>query len=214
MHISQKRVLTFAGMGALAVPLTAVAIAYACTSIATLSMDRSSALAGSTITVTGKGFTPHDAGDTTTDAAKVRFDDIDGAVVATANPSSAADGGKFSIQVQVPGLGAGDHVLVVTQNGSDGRPAYGTPARQVFTVLEAAAAPAAAPAVAAATPPLSQPMLVPTLTKPSGDAAKLTKAVASCKKKFSIKKAKTRSGKRSMARKRATCVSSAERKYA
>jgi len=214
MHIAQKRVWTFAGMGVLAVPLTAAAIAYACTSLATVSLDKPAAVSGTTVTVSGKGFTPHDAGDTTTDAAKVRFDNLDGAVVATANPSSASDGGKFTVQVQVPALDAGDHVLVVTQNGSDGRPAYGTPARQVFTVLAPAAAAAAPPGVTAVAPPLSQAMLVPTVTKPSGDSAKLTKAVASCKKKFSARKAKTRAGRKSMARKRATCITSAEKKYA
>jgi hypothetical protein len=198
----------------LAVPLTAVAIAYACTSIATVSTDKAAALAATTVTVNGKGFTPHNAGDTTTDTAKVRFDDIDGAVIATANPSAAADGGKFSVQIQVPaGMAAGDHVLLVTQNGSDGRPAYGTPARQVFTVL----APVVTPAATTATglvPALGEAFVIPTLTEPSGDDAMLTKAIASCKRKFSTKKAKTKAARKSMARKRATCITSAEKKYA
>jgi hypothetical protein len=214
MHSVQKRLLTIAGMTVLAVPLTAVAIAYACTSIATVSTDKAAALATTTVTVNGKGFTPHNAGDTTTDTAKIRFDDIDGAVIATANPSSAADGGKFSVQIQVPaGMAAGDHVLLVTQNGSDGRPAYGTPARQVFTVLAPVVTPAASTATSLV-PALGAAFVIPTLTEPSGDDAKLTKAVASCKRKFSTTKAKTKAGRRSMARKRATCITSAEKKYA
>jgi hypothetical protein len=213
MNTVQKRLLTFGGMAVLAVPLSTAAIAYACTSIATVATSAPSAVAGTTVTVSGKGFTPHDAGDTTSDPAKIRFDDIDGAVVATANPSGAADGGKFSVQISVPGLAAGDHVLVVTQNGSDGRPAYGTPARSVLTVLAAPAAPAAAPVVSLV-PALGEAFVMPTLTEPSGDTAKLTKAVASCKKKFSTKKAKTKAGRRSMMRKRATCITSAEKKFA
>lgn len=213
MHSSRKRVLTFAGMGAFALPLTVAAMAYACTSISTVDTAPGQALAGTTVTVSGKGFTAHDAGDTNTDSAKVRFDEMDGAVVGTANPSSASDGGKFSVQITVPAnLAPGDHVLLVTQNGSDGRPAYGSPARAVFSVLEpvAAAVPAATPS---AVPALGA-AFVPALTAPSGDAAKLTKAVASCKNKFSSRKAKTRTGRKSMARRRATCISSAEKKYA
>ena len=213
MNTVQKRLLTFGGMTVLAVPLTTAAIAYACTSIATVATSSASAVAGTTVTVSGKGFTPHDAGDTTSDPAKVRFDDIDGTVIASANPSSAADGGKFSVQISVPALAAGDHILVVTQNGSDGRPAYGTPARSVLTVLAPPAAPAAAP-VAGLVPALGEAFVMPALTAPSGDDAKLTKAVASCKKKFSTKKAKTKAGRRSMMRKRATCITSAEKKYA
>jgi hypothetical protein len=212
MHTVQKRLLTFGGMAVLAVPLTTAAIAYACTSIATVATSTPTALAGANVVVTGKGFTPHDAGDTNTEPAKIRFDDIDGPVVATANPSPASDGGKFSVQIAVPSLAAGDHVLVVTQNGSDGRPAYGTPARSVLTVL-APAAPVAAP-VANLVPALGEAFVIPTLTTPSGDSAKLTKAVASCKRKFSTKKAKTKAGRRSMMRKRATCITSAEKKYA
>ena len=213
MHTVQKRLLTFGGMAVLAVPLSTAAIAYACTSIATVATSSPTALAGANVTISGKGFTPHDAGDTNTEPAKIRFDDIDGPVVATANPSPAADGGKFSVQISVPGLAAGDHVLVVTQNGSDGRPAYGTPARSVLTVLAPPAAPAAAP-VAGLVPALGEAFVLPTLTEPSGDSAKLTKAVASCKKKFSTKKAKTKAGRKSMMRKRATCITSAEKKYA
>ena len=214
MNTVQKRLLTFGGMAVLAVPLSTAAIAYACTSIATVATSAPSALAGANVVVSGKGFTPHDAGDTNSEPAKIRFDDIDGPVVATANPSPAADGGKFSISISVPGLAAGDHVLVVTQNGSDGRPAYGTPARSVLTVLAPPAAPAAAPVVAGLVPALGEAFVIPTLTAPSGDDAKLTKAVASCKKKFSTKKAKTKAGRKSMMRKRATCITSAEKKYA
>jgi hypothetical protein len=212
MHTVQKRLLTFGGMAMLAVPLSTAAIAYACTSIATVATSSQTAVAGANVTVSGKGFTPHDAGDTNSEPAKIRFDDIDGPVIATANPSPAADGGKFSVQVAVPGLAAGDHVLVVTQNGSDGRPAYGTPARTVLTVL-APAAPVV-PAAPSLQPAHREAVVLPTLTAPSGDSAKLTKAVASCKRKFATKKAKTKAGRKSMARKRATCITSAEKKYA
>lgn len=213
MYSSRKRLLTFVGMGTFALPLTVAAMAYACTSISTVDTAPGQALAGTTVTVSGKGFTPHEAGDTTTDSAKVRFDAVDGPVVGTANPSSAADGGRFSVQVTVPAnMAAGDHVLLVTQNGSDGRPAYGSPARQIFSVLEpvVAAVPAATPSPV---PALGQ-AFVPVLTTPSGDVKKLTKAVASCKKKFSSRKATTRTGRKMMARKRATCITSAEKKYA
>ena len=212
MSTAQKRIWTCAGMALLAVPLTVAAIAHACTGLATVNASPLAAVSGSTITVNGKGFVAHDPSDARTEPAKIRFDDLDGPVVATASPAPASGFGAFSVQIAVPNLPAGDHVLIVTQNGTDGRPAYGTPARQAFTIAApAAVTPPVSPG--GLVPALGEAFVIPALTNPSGDAAKLTKAVASCKKKFRASKARTKAGKRSMARKRSSCITSAEKKY-
>ena len=207
-----KRAWSLIGLGVLAVPLSVTALAYACTGLATVATSTTTAAAGTAVTVSGQGFVAHDPGDARTEPAMVRFDTLDGPVIATASPTPAADGGKFSVQVTVPQLEPGDHVLIVTQNGTDGRPAYGTPARQAFTVTAPALVPPppppAAPAVAAI-PVLSQPFMTP--APPSAEAL-LRRAISRCKQRYSASKAKTKAGKRRLAKRRANCITSAQRR--
>jgi hypothetical protein len=121
------------GLGLLAVPLVGVALSYACTGLATLSLTPVSALAGSGVTVTGKGFTAHDPSDARTgQAAQLRLDSLSSPLLGTAAPG--ADG-AFSVRITVPRVTPGDHVIIATQNTSDGTPSYGTPARQVLKVV-------------------------------------------------------------------------------
>lgn len=211
MSSSAKRVLVVVAAAAAAVPLMAIALAHACTGLATINASPSAVASGATITVSGSGFSPHDPSDVRTEPAKVRFDSQTGPVVATASPSSAADGGRFSVTLTVPQLASGDHVVVVTQNGGDGRPAYGTPARQVLKVVDAVTSALPAPAAPGVE---NVPIVGPVVTGPSGDAAGLKKAIRSCNKRYSSTKAKTKAGKRRMSRSRAACVSKARDRFA
>jgi len=222
MHNFGKRVWLLLGLGALAVPLAAVGLAYACTGLATVSSNPGSGAPGDTVTVSGKGFTPHDPSDTRTSPAEIRLDSQSGPVLATANPAGGAAGGSFSAQITVPQVAAGDHVLMVTQVGTDGRPSYGTPARQVFTVT-AAPAPAPAAAVPVVAAPAATQAAAPQATPSSPSsgasssakkAAALKKAVAKCNRKYSANKGKTKASKKALARKRASCVSKAKARNA
>ena len=220
MHNFGKRVWLLLGLGALAVPLAAVGLAYACTGLATVSSNPGSGAPGDAVTVSGKGFTPHDPSDTRTSPAEIRLDSQSGPVLATANPAGGSAGGSFSAQITVPQVAAGDHVLMVTQVGTDGRPSYGTPARQVFTVTEAPApAPAAVPVVAPAATQAAAPQATPSspssgASSSAKKAAALKKAVAKCNRKYSAKKGKTKASKKALTKKRASCVTKAKARNA
>jgi hypothetical protein len=200
-----KRVWPLFGLTVLAVPVCAAGVAYACTALATISTSAPAAVAGTTVTVTGKWFAPHDPADIRTTPAVVHMDKVDGPVIAQASPSSNASGGTFSVAVTVPAVAAGDHVLIVTQNGIDGKPAYGTPARTVLTV-EPAPIPAAAPA---ALVPISVPAALAAPVASLKPAVK-TKAqkLAACKSKYKPTSAKTKKGRQRIAARRASCIRS------
>ena len=214
-HIG-KRVWVSLAMGLLAVPLSAASLAYACTGLATLSTSAASAAPGDIITVSARGFSPHDPSDSRTSPAELRMDSMTGPVIGTASPSSAQSGGNFSVQITVPKVEAGDHVLIATQNRSDGRPSYGTPARTVLTVNAPPPAPAPPPATPqpapaqAAPAPAPQVAAAPTTTPQVSPATTLARAVERCTKKYSAKKAKTKDGKKRMAARRAACIKQAE----
>ena len=214
MHTSPRRLRTLLGLAIIAVPLTAAGIASACTALATLSLSSSSARAGDTITVVGKHFAAHDPSDARTEPARVRFDSYSGPVVGTASPGPATDSGSFSVQITVPDLAPGEHVLVVTQNGTDGRPAYGTPARHAFTVLApeppAATGPEHIVPPGVVSPLLTQPVVAPTVNRARGS---LTRAITNCRRRYRVASARTRSGKRRMARRRAACIASARARF-
>ena len=213
-----KRAWLLLGLGLLAVPLAAVGLANACTGLATISSNPGSGPAGAVVTVNGKGFAPHDPSDARTAPAEIRLDNQSGPVLGTASPAGGAAGGSFSVQITIPQVPSGDHVLIATQTGTDGRPAYGTPARQVFTVTDPpapAAQPAPAAPVASAT---AQPTPRPSAGGGSGakapdNSAALAKALAACNKKYSSKKAKSKSGKTRMSKKRAACRSKARTRF-
>jgi hypothetical protein len=220
-----KRASVVLGMGLFAVPLVTVGLAYACTGLATVSSSPGSGTPGSTVTITGKGFVAHDPSDARTSPAQIRLDSMDGPVLGSASPAGGAAGGSFSVNVTVPQVAPGDHVLVVTQTGTDGRPAYGTPARQAFTVLPAPPAVEPSPVVqpigtlpvAAAAPPQAAPTAVTALAAPatssaSRRAASLRRALAGCNRRFAARKARTRAGRTKLAKRRAACRTQARRR--
>jgi len=208
-----KRGLVLLALGLFLVPMSAASLAYACTGLATISTDPGAAVAGATVTVNARGFAPHDPSDARTSPAEIRMDSMTGPVIGTASPSSARSGGNFSVQITVPNVEAGDHVLIATQAGADGRPSYGTPARTVFTVT-----PTPAPVVAAvASPPA--PVAAPAVPAPadasvsekaaSAAPSGLAKAIARCTAKFDVRKAKTVAAKRRALARRKACITQA-----
>lgn len=213
-----KRGLVLLALGLFAVPMSAASLAYACTGLATISTSSGSGVAGSAVTVNGKGFAAHDPSDVRTSPAEIRIDSMTGPVIGTASPSASRTGGDFSVQITIPASAdPGEHVLIATQNGADGRPSYGTPARTVFTVdpapapapAVAAAAPAPAPVVAAAPAAVTVAPAQdsPKSSSPSKPArASLGQAIASCNRQFNVKKAKTKVGKRRTAARRTACI--------
>jgi len=143
-------------LGLMAVPVTAVGVAYACTALAVAETNVRTATVGDTVTVTGKFFAPHDPSDIRTSPAIVRMDRVDGPALAQASPNGD---GTFSVNITVPATDAGEHVVIITQTGISGAPAYGSPAR---TVLRVTPAPAAAQAAAAApAPAVAAPLATP-----------------------------------------------------
>lgn len=162
----RSRLLYMIGLAAVAVPLAAASVAYACTSLATINLSPGSGPAGTTVTVTGKGFVPHDSSSGTPGNAYVRFDSQRGPILAEATP--AGSGGRFTVEIQIPqSADPGNHVILATQNRADGSPAGGTPARQAFTVT--APAQAEAPP-AAVTPQPRRPGRQAASPAPQGDA--------------------------------------------
>lgn len=130
-----KRARVLSGMGVIAVPLVAAAVAYGCTAAATLSSSPGGASPGSTVTITGKYFKTH-----TTDSPgsagpiEIRLGSITGPALAKVEGISGPDR-DFTVQVRLPSNATvGDTFISATQFESDGRPVYGTPARQAFTV--------------------------------------------------------------------------------
>jgi hypothetical protein len=142
-----------------------------------------------------------------------------------ATGSPVAPYGSFTVNVTIPNDATpGDTFITATQMEADGSTAVaGTPARAAFTVLAPAPTPVvttptntgppappvspAAPAPAAATPPASN-VLTATTVNPEL-SAKLKAAIATCNKKYNVKKAKTRRAKHLMSQRRAICIAHA-----
>lgn len=211
-----KRGWVLLAMGVFVVPMSVASLAYACTGLATISTSPGSGVAGSAVTVNAKGFAAHDPSDVRTSPAEIRMDSMTGPVIGTASPSASRTGGSFSVQITVPNVDPGEHVLIATQNGTDGRPSYGTPARTVFKVDPTPAPPAAAaaapPAPAGSAAPAGVVSVAPAqgstkVSSPSKPARlSLGKAIASCNRQFNVKKAKTKTGKKRTAARRSACI--------
>jgi len=199
-----KRSWLLLAVGLLAVPLVGAALSNACTGLATLSVSQSSGAPGSVVTVSGRGFTAHDPGDDRAgQLAKIRIGTLSSPVLAEAAPGGSD--GSFTVQVRVPDMAPGDYVLSATQNRNDGRPSYGTPARQGFHV-DASPAAAPQPAAPAPSPPPSQ-------TQEANRKVALAKAIAACKRKHSVRKARTSRGKRIVKKRRTACVKRARSRH-
>ena len=178
MRRVSRRTLVLLTLGAVAIPLCFAAAAYACTSIAELTESPTSAVAGSTVTLTGQFFDIGDAYAGTPNGpgpVQIRFGSLTGPVLASVVPSNANGLNRgFSVQIAIPANAVpGDSFFTATQADSTGSAVYGTPARQAFTVM---APPTAAPSVFA---PLAA-CVVPTLTGMSATGAEALLVAAHC----------------------------------
>ena len=157
-------------LGVVAAPLVGASLAYACTSLATLGLNPTSGTAGQQVTVTGRGFSAHDAADVRTGLIEVRFDSLNSPslTVIKADPN-----GGFTAQIAIPQSAApGNHVVIATQNRANGTAAGGTPARQSFTVVASPKAAVTSSPAANPTTGLAAPAAQPaTAASPSGNAA-------------------------------------------
>ena len=183
------------GLGALAVPLVATALAYGCTAAATLSASPGAAAAGSSVTVTGKYFGTHDPQDINSNQpVQLRLGSVTGPVLAEAKP--AGTDRAFSVRMTVPsGTAAGDTFISATQLSADGRPVYGTPARQAFKVT--AAAPASAGSAASGGQRVAQEVAARRLATLSMASARRKARAAILRKNRRAKRIRTRCVRRS-----------------
>jgi len=171
---------------AVAVPLVAASIAYACAALASLSVNPGAAEAGQTVTGYGQSFSNTHGGSPSVEPVVVRFNSRSGPVLWSGRPDSS---GNISFSFVVPKAAPGQYTIIATQNNADGQPAPGTPARAAFQVTgtpEPAAAPVAvapaeppAPAApAAATSPAPAPRAVTRTVAPAPAAAPAPAPVA------------------------------------
>ena len=204
-----------AGLVVLAVPLAVAARAFACGGLAAVTSNVAKAAPGTTVTVNGMGFAPYTGA--SSPLVEIRIGTLTGPALATAEPSGSM--ASFSVDVTIPDMAPGDTFLVATQTEADGTtPVPGTPAREAFTVL--APPPPPPPVVTPPAPVVPPPAAVPPPPAVVADPVANTQAQASaqrqlqaairtCKRKYDVKKAKTRRTKRLLAHRRAACVARA-----
>ena len=169
---SRRTFRTILGLGA-GVALAATGIvAFACTSQATVTLDKQSASQGQTVNGTGGGFN----GTTPTDSpVTLRLDSFSGQQLWSGRPDIH---GAISFAFVTPNVQPGYHVVIATQYDSNGQAVAGTPARTSFEVQQASQ-----PATGPAAPPAQQqhapaPAAVPAPAKPAPGAAAPQHAVA------------------------------------
>lgn len=144
MTQTKKRALFATAFGTLVVPLLVASFAYACTSLATLSVNPSSAPAGTTVNGTGKNFAPHGTDAPSTEPVVLHLNSRTGSTLWSGRPDAA---GNIVFSFTVPDVEAGSYTLIATQMTATGANQSGTPARISFEVTPS---PVAAEPVAAA----------------------------------------------------------------
>ena len=149
MSLKKKGTLLVATVAA--ATLAVGAAAFACTNLATLNLSSTAGKAGDVVTVTGSSFAVG-RGDAPTFPVQLRWNGVDGTVLAEAMPDKA---GNISATFTVPEGMPGYYVLVATQKDARGVDTYGTPARAAYQILGPNGRSVITPpaAAAAATPP-------------------------------------------------------------
>lgn len=124
-------------------PLGAASTAWACASLATLSMGSKVANPGQTVTVTGRGFSDSHAGSTSGDSlVTLRLKARNGKVL---QDNVDVTNNRISTTLKLPtDMASGYYVMLGTQTKADGTARAGTPARYAFRVSGPATAPSAA----------------------------------------------------------------------
>lgn len=139
----KRRVGLLMMVGAM-LPLGVASTAWACASLATISMDSKVVKPGDEVTVTGRGFSDSHAGSTAGDSlVTLRLKARNGPIV-TENVD--VTDGRISQKVRMPrDMKSGFFVMLATQTKADGTARAGTPARYAFRVAGTAAAQSVAP---------------------------------------------------------------------
>lgn len=146
------------GVGLVAAPALAASIAYACVSLATLSVSNGTGTVGQTVSGTGTGFsgmmgTVGTNVSATPSPVEIHFGSRSGDVVWTGLPNGT---GQISFAFNLPQVAPGQHVIFATQTSATGTAVGGTPARGLVEVV-AAPAPVETPAPAAVETAAPQP---------------------------------------------------------
>lgn len=142
--LGRRRVVV--GLGLLAAPVVAASIAYACSALATLSLNPGAANPGATVSASGRGFSSTHGGAAAAEPVVVRIGS-NGPTVWSGRPDPS---GNVNMSFQIPAnMPAGSYTIVASQNNSDGQPVPGTPARAELTVNAQPAVTGAAPSPAA-----------------------------------------------------------------
>jgi hypothetical protein len=122
---------------AVAIPLVVASIAYACTALATLSLNTPQATPGQTVQGTGRAFSNAHGSAPAAEPVVIRFASRDGQVLWTGRPDAS---GNIAFQFTVPNNARpGSYAIIATQTNADGQPVAGTPARASLTVTGPAA---------------------------------------------------------------------------
>jgi hypothetical protein len=123
--MKQVRRWAIGGMTTAAAGVLMASAAWACVSGPVVNLSTINAKAGQEIGVTGTGFQ-------TANAAQVRWNALDGPVLASIN--APITGGNLDTKITVPeGTKAGSYVLIVTQSRADGTMSL-SPVRAVLNV--------------------------------------------------------------------------------
>ena len=132
MKIKSRRRLVLLS-GALAAPIVAASAAFACQSLATLTLDKKSGPSGTEVTVLqGANY----SGSPTSSRIEFHLDARNGPLLgATAGPQANITGVKFTVRGP-----AGYHAILATQYTASGAAVAGTPGRTSFNITSGSAA--------------------------------------------------------------------------
>ncbi len=115
-------------------PLGVASTAWACASLATLSMDSKVVRPGEEVNITGRGFSDTHAGTTAGDSlVALRLKTRDGKVLGPELDTSTD--GRIATKLRMPSdMKSGFYVMLATQTKADGTARAGTPARYAFRI--------------------------------------------------------------------------------
>ena len=136
-----KRTAVFAFASAVTVVVALSAAGWACTSLATLNLSKSSGVVGDSLIVTGSSFQVSTA-TAPAPAVSLHWNTLDGPVLAQATPDTA---GNISATFAVPQGDPGNYVVIARQLDAEGKDHYGSPARASFQMLASGAQPVSVP---------------------------------------------------------------------
>lgn len=130
---STKKVWAAAACTVAGVVVLPLAAAWACTSLATLSINPQAGTSGQTVTATGARFSSTASG---ASPVEIRWNSSTGPLLATVAPSAS---GTINFSFVAPAGDAGYYTVIASQKTATGAPVSGTPARATFALNSPAA---------------------------------------------------------------------------